>query len=86
MSNRKQIILGAYLGGVNHHTLWGLPEAGSQIDFSTFEHTAGPPSAASSTSSSSPRGSRCASAAGRSSTRTSSAAPTRSPCSPRWPP
>ncbi|MFF2451191.1 NtaA/DmoA family FMN-dependent monooxygenase [Isoptericola sp. NPDC058082] len=37
---RKQIILGAYLGGVNHHTLWHLPEAGSQIDFSSFEHTA----------------------------------------------
>ncbi|WP_285101568.1 NtaA/DmoA family FMN-dependent monooxygenase [Promicromonospora sp. MEB111] len=37
---RKQIILGAYLGGVNHHTLWHLPESGSQIDFSTFERTA----------------------------------------------
>src|SRR3954453_8470547 len=40
MTTRKQIILGAYLGGVNHHTLWGLPESGSQIDFSSFEHTA----------------------------------------------
>ena len=37
---QKQIILGAYLGGVNHHTLWHLPESGSQIDFSSFEHTA----------------------------------------------
>ncbi|WP_181783236.1 NtaA/DmoA family FMN-dependent monooxygenase [Pseudonocardia pini] len=37
---RKQVILGAYLGGVNHHTAWWDPEAGSQIDFSTFEHTA----------------------------------------------
>ncbi|HWJ84664.1 MAG TPA: NtaA/DmoA family FMN-dependent monooxygenase [Cellulomonas sp.] len=37
---RKQIVLGAYLGGVNHHTLWHLPESGSQIDFSSFEHTA----------------------------------------------
>lgn len=37
---RKQIILGAYLGGVNHHTAWWHPRAGSQIDFSTFEHTA----------------------------------------------
>ncbi len=37
---RKQVILGAYLGGVNHHTAWWHPEAGSQIDFSTFEHTA----------------------------------------------
>ncbi|PKV82113.1 NtaA/DmoA family FMN-dependent monooxygenase [Nocardia fluminea] len=37
---RKQVILGAYLGGVNHHTAWWHPEAGSQIDFSSFEHTA----------------------------------------------
>ena len=37
---RKQIILGAYLGGVNHHTLWALPDSGSQIDFSTFRHVA----------------------------------------------
>lgn len=37
---RKQVILGAYLGGVNHHTSWWHPEAGSQIDFSSFEHTA----------------------------------------------
>lgn len=40
MSNRKQIILGAYLGGVNHHTTWWDERAGSQIDFSSFEHTA----------------------------------------------
>ncbi|UGT61167.1 NtaA/DmoA family FMN-dependent monooxygenase [Nocardia asteroides] len=39
-SNRKQVILGAYLGGVNHHTAWWDPRAGSQIDFSSFEHTA----------------------------------------------
>ncbi|MFF2083596.1 NtaA/DmoA family FMN-dependent monooxygenase [Nocardia sp. NPDC058176] len=37
---RKQVILGAYLGGVNHHTAWWHPEAGSQIEFSSFEHTA----------------------------------------------
>ncbi|GAA5046738.1 NtaA/DmoA family FMN-dependent monooxygenase [Nocardia callitridis] len=37
---RKQVILGAYLGGVNQHTAWWHPEAGSQIDFGTFEHTA----------------------------------------------
>ena len=29
--SRKQIILGAYLGGVNHHTAWWHPRAGSQI-------------------------------------------------------
>lgn len=39
-TTRKQVILGAYLGGVNHHTAWWHPEAGSQIDFSSFEHLA----------------------------------------------
>ncbi|WP_280272501.1 NtaA/DmoA family FMN-dependent monooxygenase [Nocardia wallacei] len=39
-TSRKQVILGAYLGGVNHHTAWWHPRAGSQIDFATFEHTA----------------------------------------------
>lgn len=39
-NRHKQIILGAYLGGVNHHTAWWDERAGSQIDFSTFEHTA----------------------------------------------
>jgi FMN-dependent oxidoreductase (nitrilotriacetate monooxygenase family) len=37
---RKQIILGAYLGGVNHHTVWSDPAAGSQIAFSSFSHLA----------------------------------------------
>ncbi|CRK52344.1 FMNH2-dependent monooxygenase [Rhodococcus sp. RD6.2] len=37
---KKQVILGAYLGGVNHHTAWWHPDAGSQIDFDSFEHTA----------------------------------------------
>ncbi|GAB2895248.1 NtaA/DmoA family FMN-dependent monooxygenase [Streptomyces mayteni] len=37
---RKQIILGAYVGGVNHHTIWSDPKAGSQIAFSTFRHVA----------------------------------------------
>ena len=37
---RKQVILGAYLGGVNHHTAWWDPQAGSQIEFGSFEHTA----------------------------------------------
>ncbi|MGW1995683.1 NtaA/DmoA family FMN-dependent monooxygenase [Embleya sp. NPDC001921] len=39
-TSRKQIILGAYVGGVNHHTVWSDPEAGSQIDFSSFKHVA----------------------------------------------
>ncbi|MCK9923836.1 NtaA/DmoA family FMN-dependent monooxygenase [Frankia sp. AgPm24] len=37
---RKQIILGHYVGGVNHHTLWSHPRAGSQIDFASFRHAA----------------------------------------------
>ncbi|CUU59700.1 FMN-dependent oxidoreductase, nitrilotriacetate monooxygenase family [Parafrankia irregularis] len=37
---RKQIILGAYLAGVNHHTVWSDPAAGSQIAFSSFQHLA----------------------------------------------
>ncbi|WP_131770761.1 NtaA/DmoA family FMN-dependent monooxygenase [Candidatus Protofrankia californiensis] len=37
---RKQIILGAYLGGVNHHTVWSDPAARSQITFSSFQHLA----------------------------------------------
>lgn len=39
-NSRKQIILAAYVGGVNEHTLWEHPEAGSQIDFETFRHVA----------------------------------------------
>jgi FMN-dependent oxidoreductase (nitrilotriacetate monooxygenase family) len=39
-TNRKQIILAAYVGGVNEHTLWEHPDAGSQIAFSTFKHVA----------------------------------------------
>ncbi|GAA1656406.1 NtaA/DmoA family FMN-dependent monooxygenase [Actinoplanes couchii] len=37
---RKQIILGHYLGGVNHSTVWSDPAAGSQIDFASFVHAA----------------------------------------------
>jgi FMN-dependent oxidoreductase (nitrilotriacetate monooxygenase family) len=37
---RKQIVLGAYLGGVNHQTVWSDPAAGSQIEFSSFKHAA----------------------------------------------
>jgi len=39
-AQRKQIILAAYVGGVNEDTLWEDPDAGSQIDFSTFRHVA----------------------------------------------
>ncbi len=37
---RKQIILAAYVGGVNEETLWEHPQAGSQIAFDTFRHVA----------------------------------------------
>jgi FMN-dependent oxidoreductase (nitrilotriacetate monooxygenase family) len=37
---RKQIILAAYLGGVNEDTLWEHPDAGSQVHFSSFRHLA----------------------------------------------
>lgn len=39
-TNKKQIILAAYVGGVNEHTLWEAPGAGSQIEFDTFRHVA----------------------------------------------
>ena len=37
---RKQIILAAYVGGVNEHTAWEHPDAGSQIAFDTFRQVA----------------------------------------------
>ncbi|WP_052850433.1 NtaA/DmoA family FMN-dependent monooxygenase [Streptomyces avicenniae] len=37
---KKQIVLGAFVNGVNHTTVWSDPQAGSQIDFSTFRHVA----------------------------------------------
>ncbi|MGO3361305.1 MAG: NtaA/DmoA family FMN-dependent monooxygenase [Corynebacterium sp.] len=40
MTDKKQIILAAYVGGVNEHTLWEAPGAGSQIEFDTFRHVA----------------------------------------------
>lgn len=36
----KQVILAAYFPGVNNTTVWNDPRAGSQIDFSSFEHLA----------------------------------------------
>ncbi|MQA79697.1 MAG: NtaA/DmoA family FMN-dependent monooxygenase [Streptosporangiales bacterium] len=36
----KQIILAAHFPGVNNHTVWQDPNAGSQIDFSSFVHLA----------------------------------------------
>lgn len=37
---RKQVILGAHFPGVNNHTVWSDPRAGSNIDFSSFVHLA----------------------------------------------
>lgn len=39
-SPRKQIIFAVGLIGVNEQTLWEHPDAGSQIDFSSFTHVA----------------------------------------------
>ncbi|HEX6454803.1 MAG TPA: NtaA/DmoA family FMN-dependent monooxygenase [Trebonia sp.] len=36
----KQVILGAHFPGVNNHTVWADPAAGSQIAFSSFAHLA----------------------------------------------
>ena len=36
----RQLRLAAFLQGVNHTTVWSDPAAGSQIDFSSFEHMA----------------------------------------------
>ncbi|MDF0530580.1 NtaA/DmoA family FMN-dependent monooxygenase [Tsukamurella sp. 8F] len=38
--HRKPIHLGAHFPGVNNTTVWKVPEAGSQIDFTSFEHLA----------------------------------------------
>lgn len=37
---RKQVRLGVHFPGVNSTTVWSDPAAGSQIDFSSFEHLA----------------------------------------------
>jgi FMN-dependent oxidoreductase (nitrilotriacetate monooxygenase family) len=37
---KRQIHLAAGIPGVNHWTVWSDPSAGSQIDFSSFEHVA----------------------------------------------
>ncbi|KQR51356.1 F420-dependent methylene-tetrahydromethanopterin reductase [Leifsonia sp. Leaf336] len=37
---KRRLRLAAGVPGVNHWTVWGAPDAGSQIDFSTFEHVA----------------------------------------------
>lgn len=36
----KQVILGAHFPGVNNHTVWSDPAAGSQIEFGSFAHLA----------------------------------------------
>ena len=37
---RKQVRLGVHFPGVNSTTVWSDPAAGSQVDFSSFEHLA----------------------------------------------
>ena len=80
----KQIHLAAHFPGVNNTTVWSDPDVG-QPDRLLVVRAPRPDarSGGSSTSSSSPRASDCASTAAGSSTSTSSAAPTRSRSSPR---
>ncbi|GGP77658.1 NtaA/DmoA family FMN-dependent monooxygenase [Streptomyces abikoensis] len=40
MTTRKRMHLAAHFPGVNNTTVWADPRAGSQIDFSSFEHLA----------------------------------------------
>ncbi len=40
MSRPRQIHLAAHFPGVNNTTVWSDPEAGSHIDFRSFEHLA----------------------------------------------
>ncbi|WP_380174581.1 NtaA/DmoA family FMN-dependent monooxygenase [Kineococcus sp. DHX-1] len=40
MTTRRQVHLGAHFPGVNQTTVWRDPRAGSQTDFSSFEHLA----------------------------------------------
>ncbi|BDZ49437.1 putative oxygenase [Frondihabitans sucicola] len=38
MSEKRRIHLAAHIPGVNNTTIWSAPDAGSQIDFESFEH------------------------------------------------
>lgn len=40
MTAKRRIHLAAHIPGVNNTTVWSAPDAGSQIDFSSFEHFA----------------------------------------------
>jgi FMN-dependent oxidoreductase (nitrilotriacetate monooxygenase family) len=40
MTTKRQVHLAAHIPGVNNTTIWSAPDAGSQIDFSSFEHFA----------------------------------------------
>jgi FMN-dependent oxidoreductase (nitrilotriacetate monooxygenase family) len=40
MTTKRQIHLAAHIPGVNNTTIWSAPDAGSQIDFESFEHFA----------------------------------------------
>ena len=81
----KQIILAAHFPGVNNTTVWSDPRPRARSSSTRSSTWPRPPSGASSTSSSSPRACAFASSGARSTTSTSSADPTRWPCSPPWP-
>ena len=72
----KQIHLAAHFPGVNNTTVWSDPRSGSHIEFSSFAHLAQTAERAKFD---------FLSRAGRSTTWTSWAGRTRSPCWPPWP-
>ncbi|MGY4721220.1 NtaA/DmoA family FMN-dependent monooxygenase [Naumannella huperziae] len=39
-TTRREVRLAAHFPGVNHHTVWSHPDAGSNIDFASFRHLA----------------------------------------------
>ena len=81
----KQIHLAAHFPGVNNTTVWSDPTSGSQIDFSSFVHLAQTAERGKFDFFFLAEGLRLREHRGRSSTSTSSAGPTRSPCWPRSP-
>ena len=83
--HRKPVHLAAHFPGVNNTTVWTDPSSAARSSSSRSCTWPGSPSAACSTSSSWPKGCGCASTGAASTTSTSSGAPTRSRCWPRWP-
>lgn len=82
----KQIHLAAHFPGVNNTTVWSDPASGSHIDFASFVHFAQTAERGKFDFMFLAEGCAYANRAVPSTISTSSAAPTRSRCSPRWRP